>query len=89
MGCFTTSQANETDRVRARNMTIDMCRNRCRNLNFSIAALAKSDTCTCAVDIESLEHVSDAECRKPCAGNNDQVCGDKTTSSVYNGNYYF
>ena len=79
--------SNTTKKLRQGNMTINMCRHFCKESDYTYACLQEGDTCFCDNQTPTVQpKVDDVNCQQPCSGNNDEVCGDETTVSIYDGN---
>ena len=68
-------------------MTITLCLNYCRSIEGMInAGLGKGKQCFCGDGTISLRsQKKDSDCKVPCKGDSDEVCGDKSNVSVYDG----
>ena len=89
VGCFNMTQGNTntTNKLKQGNMTINLCRHFCKESDYTYAYLQEGDTCFCDNQSTRVQpKVNDANCQKPCSGNDDEVCGDKTAVSIYHGN---
>ena len=79
---------NTTNKLKQGNMTINLCRHFCKESDYPYAFLQEGNTCFCDNQTATvLPKVNDANCQKPCSGNNDEVCGDEAAVSIYDGNY--
>ena len=85
MGCFRIQDTSTYPiKQQSANLTIDFCRNLCRNHNYSHAYLHTGDWCFCGEEFLQ-NNVGDTECKEECSGDTQQICGDDDTVSVYNG----
>ncbi|XP_072047776.1 uncharacterized protein [Amphiura filiformis] len=84
VGCYNKEQTDSADigNITSPSMTINVCRHHCRDLIYKYAILLNGDTCFCA-SVVPRNRLGDSLCSTECSGNGDQVCGDKTTFSVY------
>ena len=63
-------------------MTVDICKQYCRQNNWAIAGVQNSHECYCGNEI-STEKISDSKCNKSCRGNSQQTCGGGWAMNIY------
>ena len=64
-------------------MTVDMCKEYCRDQGWEIAGVESNDECFCGnEDLTDLTY-SDSFCDRTCPGNTAQICGGHWALNAY------
>ncbi len=88
LGCYSNKKKDRIFREVAYiddHMTITVCLNHCRSIiGMMYAGLGKGKECYCGDETISLRSKKkDRDCKVPCNGDSDEVCGDTSNVSVY------
>ncbi|XP_072047975.1 uncharacterized protein [Amphiura filiformis] len=83
VGCYNREMDHmDIESITLPSMTINVCRRHCRKLVYRYALLQNGDTCLCA-GVVPRHRLGDTSCKTQCSGDDNAVCGDKVTLSVY------
>lgn len=63
-------------------MTIERCKEYCRDNNWAVAGLEYSKECFCGNE-SPTKIIPDSRCNKPCSGNSQQICGGGWALNIY------
>ena len=70
-------------------MTIEVCKEYCRNMGWAIAGTESSNQCFCG-NVAPTRTEDKSACNAPCSGNSQQICGGEWAMHIYHllGNFY-
>ena len=63
-------------------MTIERCKEYCRENGWAIAGVEWSKECFCGNDIPK-ERIADSNCNRVCSGDSQQICGGGWAMNIY------
>ena len=63
-------------------MTIEVCKDYCRNMGWAIAGTESSNQCFCGNEAPTITG-EEGQCNAPCSGNSQQICGGEWAMHIY------
>ncbi|CAG2244656.1 Plasminogen,Hepatocyte growth factor [Mytilus edulis] len=68
-----------------KSMTVQKCRQFCRKKGFKFAGVENGNECFCGDVLRKNKQRKEGDCKTPCSGNKQQICGGPWRISIYTG----
>ncbi|CAG2252624.1 PLG [Mytilus edulis] len=66
-----------------KSMTVQKCRQFCRKKGFKYAGVENGNECFCGDVLRKNKQRKEGDCKTPCSGNKQQICGGPWRISIY------
>lgn len=87
IGCYkddlTKPLGNDTQKAIVKNLTPELCFQRCSRMGYAFSGLQDGDECHCGRDVIDGNRIRESECDKKCEGNLSEMCGGNKATSIY------
>ncbi|XP_071162416.1 uncharacterized protein [Mytilus edulis] len=71
------------DFLRDKSMTVQKCQQFCRKKGFKYAGVENGNECFCGDVLRKNKKRKEGDCKTPCSGNKQQICGGPWRISIY------